>query len=235
MRILLVDDHKLFANGLKNLLESEGLPVAGIVWDGAEAVLAARRLKPDVILMDIDMPGCDGLTATRLIKAEFPEIKIVMLTVSADDDSLFEAVRSGASGYLLKNLDAEEFFACLERLSKEEAVFSPGLAERILHEFKRGAHASNAGPKQTSRDNPLTPRQEEILNLIARGVTYKKVAESLGLSERTVKYHMHEILERLHLDNRAQAIAYLTKTQKEGATPTRLGPAHIPPKDSSTK
>jgi two-component system NarL family response regulator len=212
MTILLVDDHTLFADGLKNLLEAEGLPVAGIVRDGAEAVLAARRLKPDIILMDIDMPGCDGLTATRLIKAEFPEIKIVMLTVSADEDSLFEAVRSGASGYLLKNLDAEEFFACLERLGQEEAVFSPGLADRLLREFTRASQEKKTERKQS---NPLTSRQEEILTLIARGVTYKKVAEKLGVTERTVKYHMNEILERLHLDNRAQAIAYLAETQKE--------------------
>ncbi len=207
MNILLVDDHKLFASGVKNLLEAGGIRVAGMARNGHEALEAARRLKPDIILMDINMPGCDGLTATRQIKAEFPKIKIVMLTVSADDESLFEAMRNGASGFLLKNLDADEFFACLEQLALGETVYSPGLAERMLKEFMRGS-----GTAETHKQaiNPLTPRQEEVLACVARGLTYKQVAAQLAISETTVKFHMNEILERLQLDNRAQAIAYIS-------------------------
>lgn len=208
MNILLVDDHQLFASGVKNLLEAGGYRVIGMARDGAEAITAARHLRPDIILMDIDMPNCDGLTAARRIKAELPDIKIVMLTVSADEEALFEAIRSGASGYLLKNLDAEEFFACLEQLKAGEMIFSPVLARRIRREFSSGTDRQGAAQPAV---NPLTPRQEEILSHIATGLTYKEVAAQLHITEATIKYHMGEILERLHLDSRAQAIAYITR------------------------
>jgi two-component system NarL family response regulator len=210
MNILLVDDHQLFASGVKNLLEAGGIHVAGMARNGNEALEAARRLKPDIILMDIDMPVCDGLTAARLIKAEFPAIKIVMLTVSGDDESLFEAMRNGASGFLLKNLDADEFFACLEQLARGETVFSPGLADRMLREFMRSSGKQHAAESRQKVSNPLTPRQEEVLAFVACGMTYKDVATRMTISETTVKYHMNEILERLQLDNRAQAIAYIS-------------------------
>ncbi|MDT8381636.1 MAG: response regulator transcription factor, partial [Brevefilum sp.] len=135
MRVLLVDDHNLFLEGLENLLSSEGIQVAGTAHDGFEALNKARQLKPDVILMDIHMPRCDGVSATRLIKAEMPEIKIVMLTMSEDEVDLFEAVRSGASGFLVKSLDAEEFFEYLKDLQEGHPPFSPGLAEKILKAF----------------------------------------------------------------------------------------------------
>ncbi|HET8730130.1 MAG TPA: response regulator transcription factor [Moraxellaceae bacterium] len=226
-RVLLVDDHSLFLEGLRNLLVSEGIPVAGLARDGFDALAQARRLHPDVILMDIQMPRCDGLTATRLIKAEMPECKIVMLTMSEDEQDLFEAVKSGASGYLLKRLDAAEFFNYLAELQLGHPPFSPGLAEKILLEFKRQVSPSqtltvqvSAGPAAgeesgapgvPSSAGALTPRQVQILTLVAQGQTYHQVAETLHLAERTVKYHMSEILARLHLDNRAQVIAYAAK------------------------
>src|SRR5512136_797956 len=132
MKLLLADDHPLFLDGLKNLLTRRGEQVVGTARDGLEALEKARSLRPDLILMDIQMPRCDGLAATRLIKAELPEIKIVMLTMSSDDDDLFEAIKSGACGYLLKTQDTEQFFIQLQELARGEAPLSPGLAARIL-------------------------------------------------------------------------------------------------------
>jgi len=125
LRVLLVDDHPLFLEGIRNLLVSEGIEVVGMAHDGLAALAAARRTRPDVILMDIEMPRCDGVAATRLIKAEMPECKIVMLTMSDDEQDLFEAVKSGASGYLVKRLDAAEFFAYLTELQAGHPPFRP--------------------------------------------------------------------------------------------------------------
>ena len=223
LRVLLVDDHALFLEGLRNLLISEGIEVAGLAHDGLEALAQARRLRPDVILMDIQMPRCGGVAATRLIKAEMPECKIVMLTMSEDEQDLFEAVKSGASGYLLKRLDAADFFVYLAELQAGHPPFSPGLAEKILQEF---AGQSTLPPPADRRppeagDDPrvpaspclpaLGPRQLQILTLVAEGQTYRQVAATLGIAERTVKYHMAEIVDRLHLENRAQVIAYAAR------------------------
>ena len=215
LRILLVDDHNLFLEGLSNLLTSEGIKVVGTAHDGFEALNAARHLHPDVVLMDIHMPNCDGVSATRLIKAEMPEIKIVMLTMSEDEEDLFDAVRSGASGYLLKSLEADAFFGYLEDLHQGHPPFSPGLAEKILKAFSqqptrpvRQALPVNPDEGDTHCAHLLTPRQLQILTLVARGQTYRQVAVTLSIAERTVKYHMGEILACLHLENRAQVIAY---------------------------
>ena len=221
LRVLLVDDHPLFLEGLRNLMLAEGIQVVGVALDGLEALTQARRLHPDVILMDIQMPRCNGLAATRLINAELPECKIVILTVSADEQDLYEAVKSGASGYLLKSLDAAEFFVYLAELQAGHPPFSPGLAEKILKEFTRQVArpelqsspaypaTAQAGPALAPCwEGALSPRQVQILTLVAQGRTYRQVAETIGIAERTVKYHMAEILECLHLQNRAQVIAY---------------------------
>ncbi len=222
LRVLLVDDHSLFLEGLRNLLVSEGIQVVGLAKNGLEALTQARHLHPDVILMDIQMPVCDGVSATRLIKAELPECKVIMLTMSEDEQDLFEAIKSGASGYLLKRLDAADFFTYLAELNEGHPPFSPGLAEKILKEF---SHQAAKPETQTTQPNPivmqadparenelqsdtLSPRQLQILTLVAQGQTYSQVAVTIGITERTVKYHMAEILDRLHLQNRAQVIAY---------------------------
>jgi DNA-binding NarL/FixJ family response regulator len=226
MRVLLVDDHPLFLEGMRNLLMSEGIQVVGLAKDGLEALAQSRHLHPDVILMDIQMPRCDGVCATRLIKAELPECKVVMLTISEDDQDLFEAVKSGASGYLLKRLDAAEFFKYLAELHEGHPPFSPGLAEKILNEFSHQATTPVTQNTQTSplptqarqmsgnglKDISLSPRQMQILTLVAKGQTYSQVAVTIGITERTVKYHMAEILECLHLQNRAQVIAYAAQS-----------------------
>jgi two-component system NarL family response regulator len=219
MKVLLVDDHGLFLEGLRNLLTAEGIEVVGTARDGLEALAAARRCQPDVILMDVQMPRCDGVAATRLIKAEIPACKIVMLTISEDENDLFEAVKSGASGYLLKRLDASEFFGYLADLQSGHAPFSPGLAEKILKAFASGASTAGVAPGPAapptqpgpSPNSPLSARQQQILTLVAQGQSYKQVADAIGIAERTVKYHMAEILERLHLANRSQVIAYAAR------------------------
>jgi DNA-binding NarL/FixJ family response regulator len=226
LRVLLVDDHALFLEGLRNLLASEGIEVVGLARDGLEALSQARRLRPQVILMDIQMPNCDGVCATRLIKTELPECKVVMLTISEDEQDLFEAVKSGASGYLLKHVDATDFFMYLKELHAGHPPFSPGLAEKILREFSQqavnfenriaqsgsiDAQADQAGVSE-SPGIPLSPRQLQILTLVAQGQTYSQVAAIIGITERTVKYHMAEILDRLHLQNRAQVIAYAAQS-----------------------
>lgn len=220
LRVLLVDDHSLFLEGLHNLLVSEGIQVVGLAHDGLEALAQARRLRPQVILMDIRMPRCDGVASTRLIKAEMPEVKIVMLTMSEDEHDLFEAVKSGASGYLLKRLEATEFFTYLTELQAGHPPFSPGLAEKILNELsRRPAKDMDSGSEESRRQREteiqgyerLSYRQVQILTLVAQGQTYRQVAETIGIAERTVKYHMAEILDRLHLQNRAQVLAYAAR------------------------
>lgn len=212
MRVLLVDDHPLFIEGLKNLLTAHGVEVVGQAHDGLEALDQARTLSPDVILMDIHMPRCDGVAATRLIKAERPESRIVMLTMSAEDEDLFAAIKSGACGYLVKTLDTGEFFALLSGMARGEVPFSPGLASRILQEFSQPGQASGEDQATAATSAALSPRQVEVLTLVSGGMTYKEVAGRLGLAERTIKYHMSEIMERLHLENRAQVLEYARHT-----------------------
>ena len=214
MKLMLVDDHPLFMEGLKYLLETNQISVAGTACSGKEALYKARKLLPDIILMDIRMPECSGIDALKLIKAERPQIKVVMLTTSDEDDDLFEAIKCGASGYLLKNINAEQLVDMLSDLENDGAPLSPGLAARLIKEF--GQESTNAEKIESGKKDTLDPlfteRQMEILKMVAGGLTYKKVGEKLGLSERTVKYHMGRIIEQLHMKNRAQVIAYASKT-----------------------
>jgi DNA-binding NarL/FixJ family response regulator len=215
MNVLLADDHRLLLEGLNNLLTAHGVHVVGMARDGLEAVSLARALEPDVILMDIRMPRCDGLQATRRIKAELPHANIVILTTSTEDLDLFEAVRSGASGYLLKSMDAEELVEALGQAQQGIPPFSPGLAAKLLGEFARlsepasgSAGAVEPRPHDLEPMLPLTPRQREVLALVAQGFTYKEVGVRMGLSARTIKYHMAEIMQQLHLQHRAQVLVY---------------------------
>jgi DNA-binding NarL/FixJ family response regulator len=222
MRVLLVDDHALFLQSLRMLLTAKGYEVVGTASNGMEALKQARLLSPDLILMDIDMPVCDGLAATRLIKAEMPQIKIVMLTVSASDEHLFEAVKSGASGYLLKSQSADRFLELVAQVEGGGAALPPELAARLLAEFARQAQHVETPPVEGAPAE-LTARQMEILALIAQGLTYPQVGEALHLSGTTVRYHMGQILARLHLENRAQVIAYAARhgmTRRQGDTET---------------
>ncbi len=210
LRILIVDDNTLLIEGLCNLLASRGFEVVASAADGQEGVEQALRLNPDLILMDIRMPLMNGLAATRLIKAQRPEMRIVMLTTSAEDEDLFEAIKSGATGYLLKSTKGAAFIEALHGLEEGTPPFSPGLAARLLREF---AHQNDPEKRERAETEKgkLTERQMEVLELVAAGLTYKEVASRLMLSDHTVRYHMGEIMKVLHLENRSQVIAYAGK------------------------
>ena len=211
MKVLLVDDHALFLEGLENLLTANDIEVVGTAQTGQAAWQKAKELQPEVILMDFQMPGSDGIEATRIIKAQFPNIKIVMLTVSQDDRHLFEAIKAGASGYLLKGLPRKSFLEQLAGLSHGESPLSPGLAAKILTEFSRLEQKQDAMKLSAVKIDLLSVRQTEILKFVASGLTYKEISNQMNLSESAIKYHMGEITSRLHLENRAQAIALASK------------------------
>lgn len=227
MNVLLVDDHPLFLEGIRNLLAARDIQVVGIAHDGMQALQQARDLRPDVILMDIQMPTCDGLEATRLIKAEMPNVHIVMLTMLEDDAALFEAIRSGATGYLNKSLNSNQFFDLLFGLDQGEAPLTPGIAVRVLSEFAQQdqrtdrAHATPQPPHEDEANSEtLTERQREVLTLVAQGYTYKEIGNILHLAERTIKYHMQGIVQRLHLKNRVEIIAYARRVGLDAAPTT---------------
>lgn len=211
---MLVDDHPLFIEGLSYLLRTYGFEVSGIAHSGKEALEKARLLKPDVILMDIKMPDLSGIDTLKLLKAEWPEIKIAMLTSSEEDEDLFEAIQYGASGYLLKSTGAKELVELLHDLENGEASLTSTVAARILQELRRLHADENESVSRFATDDGVprfTQRQLEILELVAKGVTYKDTGAALGLTERTVKYHIGKIIELLHLENRSQVIAYAVK------------------------
>lgn len=227
MRVLIADDHPLMVDGLRSLLDAHGFEVVGSVGDGQAAVTEALRLEPDLVLMDIRMPVMGGLAATRLIKARQPEVKILILTTSAEDEDLFEAIKSGACGYLLKVTRGPDFIEALHGLEQGIPPFSPGLGERLLREFVRQTPAPHPTPSPSGRGasgegtagrHPvcLTERQTEVLRLVAAGLTYKEVGAKLNLSEVTIRYHMSEIMHLLHLENRAQVITYAGRMGLEG-------------------
>jgi DNA-binding NarL/FixJ family response regulator len=219
MRVLLVDDHTLVRNGIASLLTANNIEVVGEASDGLEALEKTRQLKPDIVLMDIKMPRYDGLEATRLIKAEMPQVRIVILTVSDDDEDLFEAIKSGAEGYLLKNIQAKEFLALLSGVAKGEAAISPLLAAKIIEEFSRQMKEAVAPPSVSE----LTEREIDVLKLVTDGALNKEIATTLYITDNTVKYHLRNIMEKLHLRNRAQVAAYAVS---KGITP--LSPGNSP-------
>ncbi|CAG0945648.1 Transcriptional regulatory protein LiaR [Anaerolineae bacterium] len=207
--VLLVDDHILFRKGVAAVLASRpDLQVLGEAGDGLEAVERARVLIPDVILMDINMPRCDGLEAVKLIKQEMPHVRIIMLTVADDDHNLFAAIKNGADGYLLKNLEPTQLFEMLAGIGRGEAPISGSLATKILNEFRQPAKIEN---QPAEAGSGLTPREIEVLEWIVEGKTNKEIAFALSIAEDTVKIHLRNILEKLHLHNRIQAAVYAVR------------------------
>lgn len=208
LRILLVDDHDLFRKGIARLIDSQpDFAVVGEAHDGREALEKALQLEPNVVLMDIEMPNWNGTEATRRIKAELPHVHVVMLTVSDDDRNLFEAIRAGAAGYLLKSVKPEDLFRRLRGVAVGEAAISPLLAARILREF---ANLAQSPPVPQVVDG-LSPRESEVLGLVAKGLTNREIGDYLHIAENTVKNHLRNILDKLQLSNRAQAAAFAVR------------------------
>lgn len=211
MRVLLADDHALFLDGLRNLLTLKGIQVVGTARNGLEAFEKAVQLRPDIVLMDIRMPECDGVTATRLIKAECPECKVVMLTTSTEEPDLIAAIQSGANGYLLKSLETGPFLSYLQGVERGEAAISREVSGILLKEVansKQDKQGSVEAGSKIHETPELTSRQVEILQLVAQELSNKEIAERLSVSEHTVKYHLGEIFQRLKLNNRYRATEY---------------------------
>lgn len=207
IRVLLADDHHLFREGLVNLLNAQpDLEVVGEASDGLEVLVKARKRMPDLILMDIGMPGCDGVEATQRIMQELPNTIIIILTVRNEDEKLFEAIQSGAQGYLLKSIHVRELVSLIRGAVQGEAAITPALGARILEEFRRLSRQSSDIPDD--EDIRLTRREKEVLSLVAQGATDLEIAEKLVISIHTVKSHMRNILSKLHLHHRHEAAIY---------------------------
>jgi len=205
IRVLLVDDHPLFRKGLASLLAREkGFEVVGEAQDGAEALNKTKNLKPDLVLMDIYMPGGNGLEATRRIREALSSVKVVILTVSEEDKNLFEAIKSGAHGYLLKKIEPRNLFEMLRGVFRGEAPISRATAAKILNEFAAQAHRAT----EETPEEKLTPKEREVIELLTKGWTNKEIGNKLRITENTVKNHLKNILDKLHLENRVQAATF---------------------------
>ncbi len=211
VRVLVVDDHTLFRCGIAAALANqENLEVVGEASDGLEAIEKAKEIVPDVILMDLNMPNCSGLEATQALRTEMPQINILVLTVSDNESDLFAAMKFGAKGYILKNTEPEELIHAIFHIARGGVIVSPLMATKLLTEFK---DLSAGAERESARgaDTVLSPREGEVLQLLARGATNKEIGDALFISENTVKTHLRNIMEKLHLVNRSQAAAYAVK------------------------
>lgn len=204
IRVLIIDDHTLFRSGIKLLLQrQEGFEVVGEAGDGLEGAKRAKQLKPDVVLLDLRMPGTSGLEAIPLLREEAPQAQIIMLTVSEDAEDLLEALRAGARGYLLKNIETDFLLDSIRRAASGESVMSSQMASKL-------ADAMRTPQKDNSEPSPakLSPREREIIVMLARGGSNKEIARTLDLAEATVKIHVQGILRKLNLSSRVQAAVY---------------------------
>jgi NarL family two-component system response regulator LiaR len=207
IRVLVVDDHGVVREGLRTfLLLQEGIEVVGEAADGLEAVAAAEQLAPDVVLMDLVMPALDGVAAMRKIREHRPDARVIVLTSFTDDDRLLAAVRAGAAGYLLKTAPPQEVVRAIRAAHAGDAVLDPSAAGRLLQAL--------AGPREPQ---PLTPREREVLALLSRGFTNKRIAADLGVSEKTVKTHVGSILAKLGVTDRTQAALYAVREGLAGS------------------
>ncbi len=210
IRVLIVDDHALFRRGLQMVLEGESdIDVVGEASDGHEAIERAETTTPDVVLMDVRMPKRTGIEATRAIKDTLPSTKILMLTISDEEADLYEAIKAGASGYLLKEISIEEVADAVRAVHAGQSLISPSMASKLLNEFasivkRRDERAQVPGPR-------LTERELEVLKLVAKGLNNRDIGQELFISENTVKNHVRNILEKLHLHSRMEAVVYAVR------------------------
>jgi DNA-binding NarL/FixJ family response regulator len=210
IRVMIVDDHALFRRGLQMVLEAEdGIDVVAEAGDGAEAIARAEDAMPDVVLMDVRMPKHSGIEATRALRALLPNSKILMLTISDEESDLFEAIKVGASGYLLKEISIEEVANAVRAVHAGQSLISPSMASKLLSEF--ATMVKRTDDRQTYLAPRLTARELEVLKLIAHGASNRDVAKELVISENTVKNHVRNILEKLHLHSRMEAVVYAVR------------------------
>jgi two-component system, NarL family, nitrate/nitrite response regulator NarL len=219
IRILLVDDQPLFRGAIAALIDGQDdLEVVGEAENGLDGVEKAGALSPDLVVMDVEMPVMNGVEATRLIREQRPNVKVVMLTVSESDEHVFEAIRLGAHGYLLKDLRPEQLFEMIRSVMRNETPLSPAIAGRLLQEIRNGA-TTRIASVEPSDEPTVTPRELQILQLVAEGMSNKEIGKRLWITEGTVKNHVHNALEKLHMKNRIQAAAYIVR-QGLGRPPT---------------
>jgi len=201
VRLMLADDHRMLREGLRRSMTEQGFSVVGEAADGAQAVELAHRLQPDVVLMDVTMPELDGVGATREIRSALPNVRVVMLTMHADEDVLASAIRAGASGYLVKDCSTREIAEAVRMAASGETIISPNLAASMLDEVRK-----LDAPAQTEDQRVVTRREEEVLQLIANGCSTPEVAEQLYISHKTVKNHLASIYQKLDARDRTQAV-----------------------------
>lgn len=200
--VLMVDDHILIRQGLRKILDlDDKIVVIDEAGDGQGAINLARRLNPHVILMDINMPGTNGIEATKIIKREMPQIGIIALTVHDDDEYVYELVKAGVSGYLLKDVNPDKLIETIKKVSQGESVIHPSITSKLLTEFNRMAGAN----KEEEKFRELTSREIQVLRLIAKGHTNKQIGQELYISEKTVKNHITNIFRKLQVEDRTQA------------------------------
>ena len=210
IRVLIVDDHALFRRGLMLVLESEdGIEVVGEADDGEDAIAKAEQLAPDVVLMDVRMPRISGIEATRRLAEALPTTKIIMLTVSDEEEDLYEAIKAGATGYLLKEISIEEVADAVRAVTQGQTLISPSMASKLIAEFTN--LAKRATDRQQVPVPRLTERELDVLRLVAQGITNREIAEQLFIAENTVKNHVRNILEKLHLHSRMEAVLYAVR------------------------
>lgn len=205
MRIVLVDDHALFRDGVGALLEAWGHTVVGQAANGTDAIALVDQAHPDLVLMDVRMPGLSGVETTKVMRTRHPDIPIVMLTVSEDEDDLFNAIKAGAQGYLQKDLESGQFRILLGAVERGEAAITPATAARILDEYQH--------PGRRADPDRLTDREVQVLRLVTTGLRNKEIAAALGITENTAKFHLKNILEKLHAESRVELA---TRAVREG-------------------
>ncbi len=222
LRVLLVDDQPLFRRALATLISAQfDMTVVGEGENGRDALDKVRAMRPDLVVMDVNMPGASGVDGVNAIRQAGITTPIVMLTVSEDDDDLFESIKAGANGYLLKNVRPEQLFEDLRGVMRGEAPIAPAVATKLLTALRTGGIPARGQPSPAAQDSVLTRRESEILELVAEGLSNKEIANQLTITEGTVKNHVHNALEKLHLTNRVQAAAYAVRQGFAGSEPKR--------------